>query len=166
MDLSLWQESLVKGTGLQGAIAASRIIFFASLRSCGRIPRCVEQSPQSILNHVPLFSREGSRDCQFKCSFSIWYEIALPQIRGSWNRDIQLNIWLHHSGYFYQAEFTNPCLIWCLINSLSSCVYREGIRYMVCKEMGCVFEVDFSKSLEEFHAWGRTRLLRENRQLL
>lgn len=37
---------------------------------------------------------------------------------------------------------------------------------MVCKKEGCVFEVDFSKSLEDVRARGWTRLWREKLQLL
>lgn len=70
-------------------------------------------------------------------------------------RDTVLNMWLHYSWYLQWAEFTNLCLIQCLINSLSSCVYCRG-GYTVSKERGSVFEVVFSKSLENNWARGWT----------
>lgn len=69
-------------------------------------------------------------------------------------RDATLNNWLHYSWYLEWAKFTNWCLIKCLINSLSSCVYTGERGYMVRKEKECVFEVVFCKSLEDNQAQG------------
>lgn len=71
----------------------------------------------------------------------------------------KLNVPLHYSRYRQRAEFTNPCLIQCLINSLSSCVCssEEERGYTVCKERGSVFEVVFCKSLEDDQARGWTQ---------
>lgn len=105
-------------------------------------------------------NREGSRDCQCKLSCCIWNEMQVSthiSMIACMTRDTTLNMWLHYSWYLQRAERTNPCLIQCLINSLSSCVYRGERGYTVCKERGCVFEVVFCKSLEDNQARGWTQ---------
>lgn len=93
-------------------------------------------------------------DLNWNTGFYILYISKIPHL----TRDTTLNMWLHYSWYLQWAECTNLCLIQCLINSLSSCVYSRGGKrgYTVCKERGSVFEVVFCKSLEDNQARGWT----------
>lgn len=75
-----------------------------------------------------------------------------------------LYVWIPCFGFVQLAGFSNPCLIQCLINSLSSCVCCSGGESgcSIYEARGSVFEVVFSRSLEDEAARGWTQAVEES----